>query len=254
MPSPLDDDNNSTRGVGLPELQRRAISAAIAEGMHTGAPCRVERYDASIQQVDVKILVKDFHRDETGALVVSSVPVITNLPVKFPSGGGYRLVFPIHVGDLGWVGPSERSIDRWLSGDGSEVDPEIYTRFNLTDFGFYPGGRPFGAPLGDVPVDRLAIGHDGGIQIQITDEGQILVGGPTATEQAVLGTTFRTLETVKDTEMIAQFNAMASDPILALLCPVADASATALATAVQTYETNIAAVQDGLSDTVKIGL
>ncbi len=180
MSDPFDDDNDSTRGVTLPELIRRAVRAELAEGVRSHIPVRVERYDATKGQVDVLPLIKDFHRDETGALVVAGVPVITNIPVAFFAAGGFAITVKIVAGQtLGRLSFVDRSMDAWLSGDGQVVDPELYVRNSLADAWFEPGLQPFGAPLAYVPTDRLKIGQDdasGGI-IEILDDGSIIAHG-----------------------------------------------------------------------------
>jgi hypothetical protein len=173
----IDDDNESTRAPQLQEVMERAARAVIAEWVHSGCPARVERYDDSKQLVDVKPLVKDFHRSETGALVVASVPILTSLQVGFYSASGFQITTPIEVGTIGWVHFADRSLDRWLAGNGQEVDPEIYTRFNLTDGRFVPGGLTFGAPLASAPTDKMVVGQAAGGRIEITNAGGINVTG-----------------------------------------------------------------------------
>ncbi len=177
MADPLSDDNESTRGVTSQELGDRRTRGLIAEGVHSMIVARVEKYYPATQRVDVQQMVKDFHRDETGALVVASVPVINSVPVQFLTAGGFTFTVPLIEGEtLGSLWFAERSLDRWLTGDGQEVDPQIYSRFNITDAIFMPGVLPFGAPMSVAPpTDHATAGSITGARIHFRS-GTICVG------------------------------------------------------------------------------
>lgn len=183
---PLSDDNDSTRGVSLTELNDRLIRAALAENVRSWIPARVESYDAATRKANVQILVYDFHRDEGGALVVAAVPVINCVPVVFPTAGGFTLSMPVVKGTLGSIFFGERSLDRWLSGNGDPVDPAIYSRFNLTDAQFVAGLLPFGAPLEVAdPTDHATLGSISGVRIHFRDDG-ICIGDESGAKFLVL--------------------------------------------------------------------
>lgn len=180
----INDDDDPTRGVELSDYIDRAIRAALSERVRSMIPARVAKLhldgDGNLISVDCKPLVGDFHRDETGALVTRSVPIINNVPVQFMTGGGFTFTVPIVAGASGTLGAlffSDRSMDRWLSGQGQEVtDPEIYTRSALTDAVFFPGLLPFGAPMDPAaPVDHATAGSIAGKRIHFRD-GVICAG------------------------------------------------------------------------------
>lgn len=144
----------------LAEVLRSAIASAL-ENVHTAIPGRVTRYDAGKQQADVQPLLKIAFEDEDGNRVSESLPVVRNCPVQFGGGGGLTITFPVAVGDTGLLVFSEASLDKWLEGDGREVDPDLDLRMSLTDGIFIPGVKPFGASRA-VPSGVIAIGRDGG--------------------------------------------------------------------------------------------
>src|SRR5690348_17899352 len=84
-----EDDDTLTRGNPLSAMIDQKIRAALAERVRSSEPARVVKYDADKQKADVKILVGDFYRDETGALVTSSVPVVPSVPVWSLTAGGF---------------------------------------------------------------------------------------------------------------------------------------------------------------------
>jgi hypothetical protein len=144
---------------------------AFRDALHTAIVARIVRYDAATQKADCKPLIKQAYLDESGERQVQALPVIPSVPVFFPGGGGYRLTFPITAsdttGDTCLLVFSEASLDRWLTGTGREVDPEIDHRHGLMDAVAFVGLKPFGAPWTSVPTDEATIGYDTGVQIHM---------------------------------------------------------------------------------------
>ena len=177
------DDNDSTRAPELPELLRRAAVTAMAERIRSMIPASVAKVytdgNKNLTHVDCKPLIMDFHRDETGALIVDSVPVVCSVPVVLLSAGGFTFTCPIEQGTTGALFFSDRSLDAWLSSTtGAEVDPGLYTRSNLTDAIFVPGLQTLAMLSVGAPVDHATAGSVSGKRIHfrsatitIGDEG-----------------------------------------------------------------------------------
>ena len=152
------------------------------------APAKVVKWDASKGRANCQILVKQVFRDEEEARQVKSWPVITGVPVQFMGSGDFRLTVPIYDGTDGtndsttglliW---SHLSIDKWLTGSGGEVDPEIDHQHGLADAIFIPGLRPFGSPWATSPTDRATFGSDSvdAARIECTSSGVNLGAGAT---------------------------------------------------------------------------
>jgi hypothetical protein len=71
-----------------PELLRAATKAGLAT-VFTSLPGRILTYDPATKLADVEVAVHDG----------DPLPPQSNVPVKFPRGGGYRLVWPLSPGD-----------------------------------------------------------------------------------------------------------------------------------------------------------
>lgn len=175
----------SERSPQLPEVIERFLRGAIGE-IHTSIPAKVVKWDAAKQRADLQPLVERAYLDEEGARQVEALPVIAGVPVQFNAAKPFRLTLPISDGSLvidgdtipattGTLFFAECSLDRWLSGKGEAVDPEIDHRHALSDAVFIPGLHPFGAPLGSCPTDHATLGHDSGAQIHFR-KGTITVG------------------------------------------------------------------------------
>jgi hypothetical protein len=173
-----------------PDLQT-VINRAIALGLrdvYTWIPAKVVKYDADKQRADCQILIKNVTTSEGDEREVNSWPVIPGVPVEFPGDGDYCLTFPISDGTqraatTGSLAFSHRSLDKWLSGTGGEVDPEHDHEHALTDAKFFPGLRPFGNPLSSAPTDHMTIGHNTGKRIHLRDS--TIIAGTEAAAQFV---------------------------------------------------------------------
>lgn len=132
------------------EVVNSHIENALSE-IHTAFPAQVLRYDAAKQCADMQPVIKKKLRDNS----VLPMPVIHNVPILFPSSGGALLSFPVNEGDTMLIICCERSIDSWLSSDGSQIDPEDTRKFNLSDAVAIPGLYTFGKNLHPASNDVL---------------------------------------------------------------------------------------------------
>lgn len=143
------------------------LRESISHGVRVALPARVEAYDASKQKVAAQPLVRDYFEADSGALVTERLPVVSDVPVAFPSGGGCFLTLPITAGDMGLLVFADRSLDRWLNGIGSEVDPGDPRMHDLSDAIFLPGVYPFGAPRAGVSGAHVVMHLSGGAQLHL---------------------------------------------------------------------------------------
>lgn len=166
---------------------KRIIAAAVdaaARDIYTCVPAKVVKWDADKQRANCQILVKLVFEDEEGERKTKSHAVVTGVPVQVDGAGGYRTTYPISDGNAtidnaraaattGWLCFSHVSLDKWLSGNGREVDPEIDHYHAPSDAFFLPGLKPFGAPWSDVPTDHMTLGKDGSEDVQIHLTGSV---------------------------------------------------------------------------------
>jgi Phage protein Gp138 N-terminal domain len=152
-----------------------AATAAALKGARVALPARVETYDATTQKVSVQPLIFEGFNDETGTRQSERLPVIADVPVVFPGAGGFRVTFPVAVGDTVLLVFASSSIDRWLAL-GGEVDPLDDRRHHISDAIAIPGLRDFAHPLAAAPTSTMSLGKDGGPTIEIS-ASDIKAGG-----------------------------------------------------------------------------
>ncbi|MCK5603276.1 hypothetical protein KAR91_15440 [Candidatus Pacearchaeota archaeon] len=164
----------------LAEVLQNAIRAEMLE-IHTMLPAKVEKYDPDKQKASVSPLLKKKYVD--GEIV--QLPVINDIPVQWLSGGDAFIHMPLKVGDIGMVIFAERSLDKWLSGDGSAVVPDDPRHHNLTDAVFIPGISTFTEAFSVSNPDNITIKNNN-ITIELDPSGKIKIEGATQELLAVL--------------------------------------------------------------------
>src|SRR6516164_2196733 len=88
--------------------------------------------------------ITDIH---TGEVTDQTIAEIHDVPVHFPSGGGFTITHPIKKADEGVVVISARNIDNWYAKGG--VQPQKTQRWhNLSDAMYIPGVRSLPRKLG----------------------------------------------------------------------------------------------------------
>lgn len=177
----------SLRSPGVLDVVDKALTARL-RNTHVALPARIEGYDAATQKARVLPLVKGWKRAPDGTRSAVQLPVISAVPVVFPGAGGFRLTFPVEVGDSVLLVFSDYSLDRWLK-EGGAVDPIDERTHNLSDAICIPGLRDFGHPLTSAPTDGASLGADGGPTIHFT-ESAVKLGGSDATQGVILPTPF----------------------------------------------------------------
>lgn len=105
--------------------------------VHTALPGTVETYDPEAKRARVQPAIRLLLTDGTTR---RRSPLI-NVPVVFPSGGGYTLLFPVEAGDTVLVVFSQRGLAAFKRAF-EESDPTLGHLFDASDGVALPG---FGA-------------------------------------------------------------------------------------------------------------
>lgn len=115
--------------------------------------------------------------DESGTQTPVDLPLLLDVPIVFPQGGGFLITIPIAVGDEVLVVFSSRCIDAWWQNGGPNPQPAMEARMHdLSDAFAIPG--PFSQaklPAGPIPSSTdIQIRNAGGdATIGITPDGFI---------------------------------------------------------------------------------
>ncbi len=174
----------------LAEAIRRAVQLGLAD-THVSLPAKVVRVDLARNLVDAQPLVMDLVEQPEGGRTAVAFPVVTNVPIQVANGGGFRMTFPVAVGDVVVLVFADRSLDVWLARGGGPVDPVDPRAHALSDgVVAIPSTNP--AKPWTIRADAAAIGHEGGPQV-VLKQGEIDLGGDGAgLEGAALGASLKT--------------------------------------------------------------
>ena len=80
------------------EALRAALDGRQAE-MWTALPGIVQSFDPAAMTVSVQPAVAGRISDEAGKAASVDLPILPDVPVVFPGGGGFALTFPVAAGD-----------------------------------------------------------------------------------------------------------------------------------------------------------
>jgi len=102
--------NAADKGVPtLEALVQQGVRNALKD-LHTAMPGIIDTFDPLTQTCTVQPAIK---RIFVGGEAVA-LPILINVPVSFPSAGGFSITLPVKQGDECLIIFSERSIDNWL--------------------------------------------------------------------------------------------------------------------------------------------
>lgn len=112
--------------------QFNAFKEALSFGIHCCLPCIVQSFDSSRMTVDVQPTVRERIIQESGQITYMQYPLLINVPVVFPQGGGNYITFPVSPGDECLVIFSDNAIDNWWVSGGIQ-NPIEQRRHDLSD-------------------------------------------------------------------------------------------------------------------------
>lgn len=105
------------------EAQRVALDGRQAE-IWTALPGIVNSFDPAAMTVTVQPSIKGQVQDESGQSTPIDLPLLVDVPVTFPCGGGFTLTHPIKKGDECLVVFASRCIDGWWQDGGVSGTPD----------------------------------------------------------------------------------------------------------------------------------
>ncbi len=151
---------------------KQGVLAALKD-LHTAMPGIVESFDATTQLATIQPAIRRIFitRDgDTEILTPSDLPLLINVPVVFPRGGGFSLTFPVEKGDECLLVFCERSIDNWHK-TGKVKKPGARRFHSLSDATAFVGlsSVPNKIPNYD-PINVQLKKDDGSVFIRLNDD------------------------------------------------------------------------------------
>ena len=109
---------------GDPRQTIKLAMRALQSRIQTSLPGEIKSFNASALTAVVQLGTKGTATDDAGAFLYSAMPLLVDIPVIFPRGGGCTLTFPVADGDECLVVFASRAIDAWWQSGGAQAPME----------------------------------------------------------------------------------------------------------------------------------
>jgi hypothetical protein len=112
------------RSASIEDALRAALGGNQA-GLWTALPAIIQSFDASALTCTAQPAIQAQVRAQDGSTSWVTLPLLVDVPVCFPRGGGCTLTFPVTDGDEALMVFSSRCIDAWWQSGGVQVQAEL---------------------------------------------------------------------------------------------------------------------------------
>lgn len=127
-----------TERIDDPQLALRTALAGHQAAIWTALPGIIESFDADAITAVVQPAIKGQLRAKDGSTSQITLPLLLDVPVVFPRGGGCALTFPLAKDDECLVVFASRCIDGWWTSGGIQAQAE-FRMHDLSDGFAIPG-------------------------------------------------------------------------------------------------------------------
>jgi hypothetical protein len=143
-----------------------AAAGDLSGRLRVAMPAIVAAFDEKNQTVTLQAAIAG--TDENGSAMTP--PVLADVPVKFPRGGGFAFTFPVNPGEEGWVLFADRCIDNWFS-TGQVSQAAEHRQHDWSDGGFLPGFSSLARAIGSFRNDAIVMRQLAGAGYVAIDTG-----------------------------------------------------------------------------------
>lgn len=148
----LNDNEEAMRTV----LDGRQVS------IWTALPCIVENVNFTAMTCEAQPTIQGVIQDQNGTLTPIDLPLLLDVPIVFPSAGGFILTLPLKAGDEVLVVFASRCIDAWWQSGGSKNLPMEARMHDISDGFAIPGPRSQPNVLENISSTKAQLRNDAG--------------------------------------------------------------------------------------------
>lgn len=114
--------------TGSKEQADSGLAVSILSILRVSMPGIVQSFDPDTVTAVVQPAIKGYEPDSNGVNQSTTLPLLVDVPVVFPRGGGCTLTFPVKAGDECLVIFADRCIDFWWQNGGVQepVDDRVH--------------------------------------------------------------------------------------------------------------------------------
>lgn len=152
--------SNNERTLDQLSIIRDAIDNALST-LQTCMPGIVKEVDLQRMTVTVQPAIQVQARQADGSLKLLDYPLLRDVPLYFPGGGGCTLSFPVKAGDECLLLFASRCIDLWWASSGVQAPFEV-RKHDLSDAFALVGVRSQPRAIAGVSADSVQLRSDDG--------------------------------------------------------------------------------------------
>lgn len=167
--------------AGGEEQAMKVLSDTIFSMLRVSMPGIIESFDPIACTCSVQPALKGQVADAMGNFKSEPLPVLVDVPVMFPRGGGCTITFPVKAGDECLVVFSDRCIDFWWQNGGVQepVDPRQH---DLSDAFAFVGPQSQAQKITGISTTSVQIRTDDGSSfIELMQGGNVNIITPMLT-------------------------------------------------------------------------
>lgn len=166
-----------------PEEALRLAFEDMESNLWTACPAIVTKVDLTKMTLECQPTIKGQVAMEDNTTQYVNMPILADVPIVFPSAGGFMLTLPIAVGDEVLVVFGARCIDSWWDLGGIQVPAEVRMH-DLSDGFAIPGPRSKPKlPAGAISSTGAQLRNNlGTTYIEIAANGKIKLVSPSSIE------------------------------------------------------------------------
>lgn len=131
-------------------------------GMWTAMPGIVQSVDLTKMTCVVQLAIQGRYIDQAGNTQWTNISQIQDVPIVFPSAGGFTITFPLAAGDEVLVVFAARCIDAWWQNGGYGNKPLEFRMHDLSDGFAIPGPRSQPRKIASISSTEIQIRNDAG--------------------------------------------------------------------------------------------
>lgn len=147
--------------LGSKEQADAQLAQAIMSAMRVSMPGIIQSFDPDAVTAVVQPAIKGAEKDESGAEVSVNLPLLVDVPVLFPRGGGCTLTFPVEAGDECLVIFADRCIDFWWQSGGIQ-EPVDERMHDLSDAFCIVGPQSQAKKISGISTSAVELRSDDG--------------------------------------------------------------------------------------------
>ncbi|MDB2181724.1 Gp138 family membrane-puncturing spike protein [Citrobacter farmeri] len=137
------------------------MAGSIMSSLRVSMPGIVQSFDPVTVTAVVQPAIKGYEPDSNGVNQSTTLPLLVDVPVVFPRGGGCTLTFPVKAGDECLVIFADRCIDFWWQSGGVQEPVDDRTH-DLSDAFCIVGPQSLAKKIGGISTSAAQFRSDDG--------------------------------------------------------------------------------------------